>query len=79
MAQAVVEGLGGLTGELYRQFAVSISIAVSLSGVVALTNRDEVNLKIALTSKLLNPDLRSSSGLATGWTAPMPFCCAPPF
>lgn len=29
--------LGGLTGELFRQFAVTISIAVSLSGVVALT------------------------------------------
>ena len=29
--------LGGLTGELYRQFAVSISIAVVISGFVALT------------------------------------------
>ena len=29
--------LGGLTGELFRQFAITISIAVSLSGVVALT------------------------------------------
>src|SRR5579862_1037581 len=29
--------LGGLTGELYRQFAVTISIAVVISGVVALT------------------------------------------
>ena len=29
--------LGGLTGELYRQFAVSISIAVVISGLVALT------------------------------------------
>ncbi|MGZ5045769.1 MAG: efflux RND transporter permease subunit [Usitatibacter sp.] len=29
--------LGGLTGELYRQFAVTISIAVVLSGLVALT------------------------------------------
>ncbi len=29
--------LGGLTGELYRQFAVTIAISVSLSGVVALT------------------------------------------
>jgi HAE1 family hydrophobic/amphiphilic exporter-1/multidrug efflux pump len=29
--------LGGLTGELYRQFAVTIAIAVVLSGVVALT------------------------------------------
>jgi hydrophobe/amphiphile efflux-1 (HAE1) family protein len=29
--------LGGLTGQLYRQFAVTIAIAVVLSGVVALT------------------------------------------
>lgn len=29
--------LGGLTGELYRQFAVTIAIAVIISGVVALT------------------------------------------
>jgi len=29
--------LGGLTGELYRQFAVTISMAVVISGVVALT------------------------------------------
>src|SRR5207302_1029521 len=29
--------LGGLAGELYRQFAVTIAIAVVISGVVALT------------------------------------------
>jgi hydrophobe/amphiphile efflux-1 (HAE1) family protein len=29
--------LGGLTGELYRQFAVTIAIAVAISGFVALT------------------------------------------
>ncbi len=29
--------IGGLTGELYRQFAITISIAVVISGVVALT------------------------------------------
>ena len=29
--------LGGLTGELYRQFAVTMSIAVVISGIVALT------------------------------------------
>ena len=29
--------LGGLTGELYRQFAVTISLAVVISGLVALT------------------------------------------
>ena len=29
--------LGGLTGELYRQFSITISIAVAISGIVALT------------------------------------------
>lgn len=29
--------LGGLSGELYRQFAVTIAVSVALSGVVALT------------------------------------------
>src|SRR5258706_12901291 len=29
--------LGGLTGELYRQFAVTISISVVISGLIALT------------------------------------------
>jgi multidrug efflux pump len=29
--------LGGLTGELYRQFAITIAIAVVISGMVALT------------------------------------------
>ncbi len=29
--------LGGLSGELYRQFAITISIAVIISGIVALT------------------------------------------
>ncbi|MDX1667777.1 MAG: efflux RND transporter permease subunit [Limnobacter sp.] len=29
--------LGGLTGELYRQFSITISIAVIISGIVALT------------------------------------------
>ncbi|WP_444997405.1 efflux RND transporter permease subunit [Aliikangiella sp. IMCC44359] len=29
--------LGGLTGELFRQFAITISISVSLSGIIALT------------------------------------------
>nr|WP_163503985.1 multidrug efflux RND transporter permease subunit [Halomonas socia] len=34
---APVTFLGGLTGELYRQFAVTIAISVVVSGVVALT------------------------------------------
>lgn len=34
---APVAFLGGLTGELYRQFAVTIAVSVVVSGVVALT------------------------------------------
>ncbi len=34
---APVGFLGGLSGELYRQFAVTIAVSVALSGVVALT------------------------------------------
>ena len=41
--------LGGLAGELYRQFSVTISIAVVLSGIVALT------LTPALCAVLLKP------------------------
>ena len=41
--------LGGLTGELYRQFAVTISISVVISGLVALT------LSPALCVMLLKP------------------------
>ncbi len=41
--------LGGLAGELYRQFSVTISIAVILSGIVALT------LTPALCAVLLKP------------------------
>jgi multidrug efflux pump subunit AcrB len=32
-----VSFLGGLAGELYRQFAVTISVSVVISGIVALT------------------------------------------
>jgi hydrophobe/amphiphile efflux-1 (HAE1) family protein len=41
--------LGGLTGQLYKQFAVTIAISVAISGVVALT------LSPALCSLLLRP------------------------
>src|SRR5262249_54439291 len=41
--------LGGLTGELYRQFAVTIAVSVTISGVVALT------LSPALCRLLLRP------------------------
>jgi hydrophobe/amphiphile efflux-1 (HAE1) family protein len=49
--------LGGLTGELYRQFAVTISIAVVISGVVALT------LTPALCVIVLKPSERDRSGV----------------
>jgi HAE1 family hydrophobic/amphiphilic exporter-1/multidrug efflux pump len=41
--------LGGLTGELYRQFAVTIAISVVISGLVALT------LSPALCALILRP------------------------
>jgi HAE1 family hydrophobic/amphiphilic exporter-1/multidrug efflux pump len=49
--------LGGLTGELYRQFAVTISIAVVISGFVALT----------LTPSLCAVVLQSKSHGADRW------------
>ncbi len=48
--------LGGLTGELYRQFAVTISMAVVISGVVALT------LTPSLCVIVLKSGKRSESG-----------------
>ncbi|HVL54927.1 MAG TPA: efflux RND transporter permease subunit, partial [Burkholderiaceae bacterium] len=60
--------LGGLTGELYRQFAITISIAVGISGVVALT------LTPALCALILRPGHRQIAAplrwfnAAFGWT-----------
>jgi HAE1 family hydrophobic/amphiphilic exporter-1/multidrug efflux pump len=48
--------LGGLTGELYRQFAVTISMAVVISGFVALT------LTPALCVLVLSETTRPKSG-----------------
>ncbi|HUQ24259.1 MAG TPA: multidrug efflux RND transporter permease subunit [Burkholderiales bacterium] len=48
--------LGGLTGELYRQFAVTISMAVVISGIVALT------LTPALCVILLKGEKRAQRG-----------------
>lgn len=48
--------LGGLTGELYRQFAITISIAVSLSGIVALT------MTPALCVLILKPEHKNNRG-----------------
>ena len=44
-----VSFLGGLAGELYRQFAVTIAVSVVISGIVALT------LTPALAALLLKP------------------------
>ncbi|SMP38026.1 hydrophobic/amphiphilic exporter-1, HAE1 family/multidrug efflux pump [Desulfonatronum zhilinae] len=48
--------LGGMTGELYRQFAVTISVSVVVSGVVALT------LAPAMCALLLDRKVRKTSG-----------------
>ncbi|MDZ7640935.1 MAG: multidrug efflux RND transporter permease subunit [Desulfurivibrio sp.] len=53
---APVAFLGGLSGELYRQFAVTIAVSVVISGVVALT------LTPAMCAKLL--DKQSHAPLA---------------
>jgi multidrug efflux pump len=47
-----VSFLGGLAGELYRQFAVTIAVSVVISGIVALT------LTPALCAALLRPGHR---------------------
>jgi hydrophobe/amphiphile efflux-1 (HAE1) family protein len=53
--------LGGLTGELYRQFAVTISIAVVISGIVALT------LTPALCVLVLKPETKPKTGFFAGF------------
>jgi len=53
--------LGGLTGELYRQFAVTISIAVVISGIVALT------LTPALCVMVLRPAVKEEKGFFAGF------------
>jgi hydrophobe/amphiphile efflux-1 (HAE1) family protein len=50
-----VSFLGGLAGELYRQFAVTIAVSVVISGFVALT------LTPALCAVLLRPERRQPS------------------
>ncbi|MEX0606947.1 MAG: multidrug efflux RND transporter permease subunit [Halofilum sp. (in: g-proteobacteria)] len=59
---APVSFLGGLTGELYRQFAVTIAVSIVVSGVVALTLTpamcalllDREPKKLALPFRLFN-------------------------
>src|SRR5260221_6908950 len=53
--------LGGLTGELYRQFAVTISIAVVISGFVALT------LTPSLCAIVLKNGARHQPNAFFGW------------
>ena len=47
--------LGGIAGQLYRQFAVTVAVAVVISGVVALT------LTPALCAILLKPEHKESA------------------
>lgn len=46
--------LGGIAGQLYKQFAITISVSVVISGIVALT------LSPALAALLLKPDTSTS-------------------
>ncbi|MDT3778128.1 multidrug efflux RND transporter permease subunit [Nitrospira sp. MA-1] len=48
--------LGGITGELYQQFAITITLSVVLSGIVALT------LSPALCALILKPDQEREAG-----------------
>ncbi|AXL49468.1 multidrug efflux RND transporter permease subunit [Paraburkholderia caffeinilytica] len=48
--------LGGITGQLYKQFAITIAISVVLSGIVALT------LSPALAALLLKPQTKAKHG-----------------
>lgn len=49
--------LGGMTGQLYKQFAITIAISVTISGFVALT------LSPALCAVLLHPSQKIHHGL----------------
>ena len=53
--------IGGLAGELYRQFAITISISVMISGLVALT------LTPALCSVILKPEHKQVNGFFRGF------------
>ncbi len=50
--------LGGLTGTLYKQFAVTIAISMFISGIVALT------LSPALSALILKPGAHEKKGFA---------------
>jgi len=53
--------IGGLAGELYRQFAITISISVMISGLVALT------LTPALCAVILKPEHKQVNGFFRGF------------
>jgi hydrophobe/amphiphile efflux-1 (HAE1) family protein len=53
--------IGGLAGELYRQFAITIAIAVSISGLVALT------LTPALCATILRPEHKQVNAFFRGF------------
>lgn len=53
--------IGGLAGELYRQFAITIAIAVSISGLVALT------LTPALCASILRPEHKKINAFFRGF------------
>ena len=61
-----VSFLGGLAGELYRQFAVTIAVSVVISGIVALT------LTPALAALLLRDPIRSRCCRFACSTVPSP-------
>ncbi len=55
--------LGGITGQLYKQFAVTVAISVVFSGIVALT------LSPALAALLLKPHHGEKNGFFKGFDA----------
>ena len=55
--------LGGLVGEMYRQFAITIAVSVTISGFVALT------LTPAMCAKLLQTGEVEPSGLLARFDA----------
>ncbi|MGB3272854.1 MAG: efflux RND transporter permease subunit [Xanthobacteraceae bacterium] len=70
--------MGGLAGEMYRQFAVTIAVSVTISGIVALT------LSPALCALILKPGHhepaapfrwfnRAFAGITSGYTAGVRF------
>jgi len=53
--------LGGMTGTLYKQFAITIAISMALSGLIALT------LSPALAARILKPGLHEKKGFFKGF------------